>query len=239
VIQVLFLVIATLGVLAALGVVLARNLVHAALYLVAFFFLAACQFVILEAEFMAAIQVLIYIGAVSILLMFGIMLTRNIQGDDTTIVRGSRLIPPGLVSLALIALLCYGAADQVGARGLPTWSSIRARPALGTGVASDPPTARAAAVNEMGRVVGVEMLTRYVIAFEVAGLLLTAALVGAIALARSGDEETPREGAIAAVEPGTTAGPGAGGKGDGRATRAGTASKSEALTSQARVGARS
>ncbi len=85
-VQFLFLVIAALGLLAALGTVLARNLVHAALFLVAFFFTIACQFVLLEAEFLAALQVLVYIGAVAIILMFGIMLTRNIQGDDTTIV---------------------------------------------------------------------------------------------------------------------------------------------------------
>ena len=85
-VQFLFLVIAALGLLTALGTVLARNLVHAALFLVAFFFTVACQFVLLEAEFLAALQVLVYIGAVAIILMFGIMLTRNIQGDDTTIV---------------------------------------------------------------------------------------------------------------------------------------------------------
>ncbi len=83
-IRILFGIIATLGLLSALGTVLARNLVHAALFLVAFFFLVACQFVLLEAEFMAAMQVLVYIGAVAILLLFGIMLTRNIQGDVTT-----------------------------------------------------------------------------------------------------------------------------------------------------------
>ena len=82
VIQVLFVVIAAVGLAAALGTILARNLVRAALYLVAFFFMVACQFVLLEAEFLAALQVLVYIGAVAIILMFGIMLTRNIQGDD-------------------------------------------------------------------------------------------------------------------------------------------------------------
>ncbi len=83
-IQVLFVVIAAVGLVAALGTILARNLVRAALYLIAFFFTVACQFVLLEAEFLAALQVLVYIGAVAILLMFGIMLTRNIQGDDPT-----------------------------------------------------------------------------------------------------------------------------------------------------------
>ena len=93
-------VIAALGLAAALGTVLARNLVHAALFLVAFFFTVACQFVLLEAEFLAALQVLVYIGAVAIILMFGIMLTRNIQGDDPTIVLAAWRIP------ALVAGLC-------------------------------------------------------------------------------------------------------------------------------------
>ena len=106
--------IAALGLLAALGTVLARNLVHAALFLVAFFFTIACQFVLLEAEFLAAIQVLVYIGAVAIILMFGIMLTRNIQGDDTTIVRlPGRFRPwwPGSVSSAI---LVFGINNAVG-----------------------------------------------------------------------------------------------------------------------------
>ena len=65
-IQVLFVVIAAVGLAAALGTILARNLVRAALYLIGFFFTVACQFVLLEAEFLAALQVLIYIGAVAI-----------------------------------------------------------------------------------------------------------------------------------------------------------------------------
>ena len=48
--------------LSSLGTVLARNLVHAALYLIAFFFLGACLFILLEAEFLAAMQVLVYVG---------------------------------------------------------------------------------------------------------------------------------------------------------------------------------
>src|SRR6478672_242122 len=102
--QILFLFIAGLGILAALGTVLARNLVHTALFLVAFFFTIACQFVLLEAEFLAAIQVLIYIGAVAILLLFGIMLTRNIQGDETTTVRWPARIAGSVVGLGVLAI---------------------------------------------------------------------------------------------------------------------------------------
>src|SRR5262249_39169734 len=95
----LFLTISCLGILMALGTVLARHRVHAALFLVGFFFIVACQFVLLEAEFLAAVQVLIYIGAVAILLLFGIMLTRNIQGDETTTGRWPARVPAAVIGL--------------------------------------------------------------------------------------------------------------------------------------------
>lgn len=204
-IQILFLVIAALAILATLGVVLARNLVHAALHLVAFFFLVACLFLLLEAEFLAAIQVLVYIGAVSILLMFGIMLTRNVQGDDTTTARGVTLLPAGIIAVGLISVLCYGIADQEGLAGRQAWTSTPRRPAV-TPESSSEAIARQAAINEMGRSVGNEMMSRYVLPFEVAGLLLTAALVGALALARHEGIHEPfmRTGPIAEVRSGST-----------------------------------
>lgn len=206
--QAIFLQISGLGIAAAVGTVTARNLVHAALYLVAFFFLVACQFVLLEAEFMAAMQVLVYIGAVAILLMFGIMLTRNIQGDETTGGAWTQKIPAAIVAAALLGLLIYGIRDE---KGIPSgegarsaWSATARRPVL-----DEPGRVPSAAVNDMARTIGEEMMTRWVIPFEVAGLLLTAALVGAIALAMSdkADEESPRLGAMATVRPGTTLDP--------------------------------
>jgi NADH:ubiquinone oxidoreductase subunit 6 (subunit J) len=201
VISVLFLVISTLGVLAALGTVLVRNLVHAALYLVAFFFIIACQFVLLEAEFLAAIQVLIYIGAVAILMMFAIMLTRNILGDDASAVPVGWKVPGFLAGLGLFAVLVFGINRHEGTPGHPSWASTTKRPI------APADTPRGAAINNMGKAVGDEMLIRYVVPFEVAGLLLTAALVGAIALAhREGDDHSPRLGAIETVTGGTTEG---------------------------------
>lgn len=186
--QSLFLVVAVLGLFAALGTVLARNLVHAALYLVAYFFVIACQFVMLEAEFLAAIQVLVYVGAVAILLMFGIMLTRNVQGDDTTTVPVGLAAPALIATLGLFFVLAYGVNNHAGLSGQGSWAGMTRRSAV-----SD--TARYQAVNDMGRAVGNEMLQRYALPFEVAGLLLTAALVGAVALAhRDVAEDTPARG---------------------------------------------
>jgi NADH-quinone oxidoreductase subunit J len=193
--QFLFVGIAALGLAAALGTVLARNLVHAALFLVGFFFTVACVFVLLEAEFLAALQVLVYIGAVAILLIFGIMLTRNVQGDDPTSTPSAWQLPGLMAGLVTFLVLAYGIAYQNGLSGRVSWSVTKSRPSIAT-APDQPELPRARAVNNMAKVAGDELMTRYVIAFEVAGLLLTAALVGAIAVAHREEEEpaVPRAG---------------------------------------------
>ncbi len=180
--QILFLILATLAILAALGVVLGRNLVHAALYLVAFFFLVACLFLLLEAEFLAVVQVLVYIGAVAILMMFGIMLTRDIQGESTTNPRLLARIPAALVSLGFLVLIVAGIDRH------PPWVALKTRPSI-----ADRQSPRALAVNNMGKALGDELMGRYALPFEVAGLLLTAVLIGSIALARQETDEPESE----------------------------------------------
>lgn len=187
-IQALFIALSAFGLLMALGTVLSKNLVHAALYLVAFFFIVACQFVLLEAEFMAAIQVLIYIGAVAVILMFGIMLTRNIQGDDTTMV-DSRTRLFGLAAFGAVLVVLV-----LGINAYQPWTDLAVRPEFP--VTADSTTPRGQAILSMTPTVGREMMTRYVVSFELAGLLLTAALVGAVVLAqydRTDDAEAGAE----------------------------------------------
>ncbi len=215
--QFVFIVLSIVGLSMALWAVLARNLVRAALALVGYFFVVACQFILLEAEFMAAMQVVVYIGAVAILLLFGIMLTRNIQGDDTTTSSASTKIFTGLLSLAVFGILLHGFEEQkvrnprentieyeyAKAVGKPlegeyrkAWSELDNRLPVAVrketeetkdGKPASPPTAaegRKTAIDNMGKMVGVELTTRFVVAFEIAGLLLTVALVGAVVLAR-------------------------------------------------------
>ena len=186
-IRVLFLVIAATGLASALATVLIKNLVRAALALAAFFFAVACLFVLLEAEFLAALQVLIYVGAVSILLMFGIMLTRGVQGTDPASRPSAWQLPGVVVGLAVFSLLGYAIFQETGLGTQPAWGAIDPRPAIARGTV-EPGGPRRRAINDMGRVVGVELMTRYVLAFELAGLLLTAALVGAVAVAHREDE---------------------------------------------------
>ncbi len=213
----LFGLISTLAILAALGTVLVRNLVHAALYLVAFFFLIACQFILLEAELIAAIQVMVYIGAIAILMMFGIMLTRNVQGDETTSVVRAWRVPAGVAALGLFTVIAVGISQQEGINGNKAWSDQTSRPVVVPSAVKgfESPTAiangkRAAVIRNMGQAVGEQMLSRFLIPFEVAGLLLTAALVGAIALAvhdGSGTDDPAEETRIAVENETYPAGP--------------------------------
>lgn len=181
----IFALISALGIFSALGTILSRNLIHAALYLIAFFFTIACQFVLLEAEFLAALQVLVYIGAVSILMMFGIMLTRNIQGDETRTLTRNWKIPGLFAGFCLYTVLLFGMSRSDGIRDQAAWNARLSRPSI-----KDVQSPRAKAVNDMARGVGVELMTRHAVAFEIAGLLLTASLVGAIALAHREEDAT-------------------------------------------------
>jgi NADH:ubiquinone oxidoreductase subunit 6 (subunit J) len=201
VLQFVFIVISAIGLAAALGTVLAKNLVRAALYLVAFFFIVACQFVLLEAEFLAALQVLVYIGAVAILLMFGIMLTRNIKGDDPSSNPSAWQLPGLAAGLCLFIVLAYGIAHQKPIGTEYSWAANEVRPPLDS-FSAKAQSPRTLAVNNMAKMVGDELMTRYVIGFEVAGLLLTAALVGAIAVAHREEEDpaAPRTPARATRE---------------------------------------
>ncbi|MER3397146.1 MAG: NADH-quinone oxidoreductase subunit J [Chloroflexota bacterium] len=145
----------TLG--GAAGVVFGRNMFHAALFLVASFFGLAGIYVLLQADFLAAVQVLIYAGAVSILVVFAIMLTRQVERGN----EWNQLRVPGLLLglLLLIGLLAVFTQTQ--------W-------AAGTGPY---PT-------DTVQVLARQLFGPWVLPFEVASVLLLAALVGAIIIAR-------------------------------------------------------
>src|SRR5919202_2909174 len=99
--NVAFGVIAAAMVIAALRVVTAKNLVRAALYLVVVLAGVAAQYILLAAEFTAVVQVLIYIGAIVVLFLFGIMLTRAPIGDEADLDNDQR----GLAALVALFLL--------------------------------------------------------------------------------------------------------------------------------------
>lgn len=155
-----FLVIG-LGVLfAGFRVVTAKNVVHAALFLVAALGGSAALFLLLSAEFVAWVLVLVYIGAVIVLFLFGIMITRAPTGIDEGLDAESKLLP-ALLSLAVFAALSWGSIQAFG----------------------DNPVATAGAPTAT-EILGESLLGRFVIPFEVVGFVLLAALIGGITIAR-------------------------------------------------------
>ena len=106
--DIVFWILAVVAVGAALGVVLVRDLFRAALLLVVVFVAVAGFFVLLSAEFLAVVQVLIYAGAISILIIFAVMLTRDVQRGNLP---NQFHIPAVLFSALLLAVLVVVATD--------------------------------------------------------------------------------------------------------------------------------
>ncbi len=104
--NVAFWMIAVVMAAAAIGVVTMKNIVHAALALVVVLAGVAAQYILLQAEFLGIVQVLIYIGAVIVLFLFGIMLTRAPMRRSTEYDNDQRVLA-GLVSLLIFGVLAY------------------------------------------------------------------------------------------------------------------------------------
>jgi len=155
-----YLVIGIAVLVSAFRVVTSQNLVHAALFLVATLGGVAAFFVMLSAEFVALVIVLVYIGAVIVLFLFGIMITRAPTGVDVAL-DNERKLPAALVSLVLFAAMSYASVEAFGST-----------PIAEQGVATDTAT------------LAEGFLGRFVVPFEVVGFILLAALVGGITLAR-------------------------------------------------------
>ena len=145
---------------ASYRVVTVKNVVHAALFLVTALAGTAVLFLLLSAEFVAWVLVLVYIGAVLVLFLFGIMITRAPTGRDLGLDTDKKTWP-ALLSLATFALL--------------SWASIEA---FGTTEIIDVGEATST------EVLGLALLGRFVIPFEVVSFVLLAALIGGVTLAR-------------------------------------------------------
>jgi NADH-quinone oxidoreductase subunit J len=157
--NVAFWIIAVVMAVAALGVVTMKNIVHAALALVVVLAGVAAQYILLQAEFVGIVQVLIYIGAVIVLFLFGIMLTRAPMRKSSEFDNDQRVLA-GLVSLLIFGVLAS-----------LLWGQFS-----GAKLHLTQPTPTGAVADSIFRT--------YVVAFEVVSMLLLGALVGAIVLAR-------------------------------------------------------
>ena len=155
-----FIVVAVVGSISAVAVVTARNVVHAALYLVVTLASVGITFILLGAEFIGWVQILIYVGAIVILFLFGLMLTKAPIGRDA--LDNQQRWLGALVGLGVFAGLVFLIAEAFP---------------MGDAVATEP-------VRGSTELIGSTLFRDYVLPFEAMAFLLLAALIGAIVLAR-------------------------------------------------------
>ena len=154
-----FWILAIAGILAALGVVLLRNIFRAALSLVLCFLAVAGIYITLSADFLAAVQVLVYVGAISVLIILAIMLTREVpQGSPTNKLR----IPAFIVAILFLVVVAFAIFQT-------SWQIA--------GVPPQEPTTSALAFRLFGE-------GGFILPLEIAPIILLAAILGAIVLVR-------------------------------------------------------
>lgn len=154
-----FFALAFLTIVSSLLVVSSKNIFHSAISLILALFGVAGLFVLLEAPFLAAAQVLIYVGAIAILMIFAVMLTARIA--DSSVRHVNEQVPTGLViSLGLLVIILYS-----------LWS---------TPIAVSPNATSGGAGHKLGEL----FLTKFVLPFEIVSVLLLAALIAALVIAK-------------------------------------------------------
>jgi NADH-quinone oxidoreductase subunit J len=158
-------VVAVVGAIAAVRLVTSRNVVHAALYLVLALAMVAGTYLLVAAEFLAWVQVLIYVGAIVVLLLFSLMLTKAPIGRET--LDNQQRGIAALVGAGVLAGLAFLIQDAFEGARITLQPSRTAQ--IGTAIFRD-----------------------FVLPFEVVSVLLLAALIGAVVIARK--EEVPEAG---------------------------------------------
>jgi NADH-quinone oxidoreductase subunit J len=161
--DIIFYVFAAITVLSALFVVTTRNIVYSAFFLLFTFFGVAGIYVLLGADFIAIAQIMVYVGGILILILFGVMLTNKITGVE--IRTGTVQILPAAIGVGV-----FGGA-VVAAMFYTNWKSEAGAMPVST-------------ANELGQI----LINDYVLIFELLGILLLIALIGAASIARRDKE---------------------------------------------------
>ena len=200
-VDIAFWAIAGMAVAASLMVVTVRDVFKSAVFLAGSFLAAAGLFVLLHAEFLAAVQVLIYVGAISVLIVFTVMLVRQVSGGNRS--GGPFYMFAGGLAAVLVAIaVAYAALNSL-------WSSLdeaaanddrlaaaltgeyEAQPSPGnpdvdlvTLPVNDPDRTQYGVFERATNNLGTMFIRDYVLAFEIISVLLLAALIGALAIAR-------------------------------------------------------
>ncbi|MCB9250252.1 MAG: NADH-quinone oxidoreductase subunit J [Ignavibacteriales bacterium] len=161
--DIIFYLFAAITIVSGIVVVNAKNIVHSAFSLLLTFFGVSGIYVLLGADFLAIVQIMVYVGGILILLLFGVMLTNKIT--DVEIRSGSFQVFPAIIGLAAFAAILFGVMTSTN------WKTESFEiPATTT--------------FQLGRL----LISEYALVFELLGILLLVALIGAASIARRDKE---------------------------------------------------
>ena len=183
--DIIFWVIAISSIVAAIAVVQLRDLFRAALFLVVTLAGIAGLFVMLRAEFLAIVQIVIYVGAISVLLLFAVLTTRDVSyGNPSNKLR----VPAAILALGLLTVLVFVSINtewNLLSDVIPEPGSVDMSASAG-GTVLDPATIEQVKTVLQNTIPGIAdlLLRDFVLAFEAGSVLLLAAIVAALALVR-------------------------------------------------------
>jgi NADH-quinone oxidoreductase subunit J len=184
---VLFYVLAIMTLFMAVFVVTARVAVHSALFLISTLVNVALLFILLRAEFVAGVQILVYVGGVMVLFLFVIMLVQTRAEEESRVKLYTGQTWPAVIIALLLAVSFYFAMNPAQAAFRPPVDATAA--AASTADAGERSNAGAGYVSQDTQQVGDALYRKAALPFEIASLLLLVAMVGAVLLARGTKQE--------------------------------------------------
>ena len=185
--DIVFWILSLMAIVGSLGVVLVSNLFRAALLLIVVFVAVAGMFILLSAEFLAVVQILIYVGAIAILIIFAVMLTRDVQRGNLP----NRMHIPAAVFAALLFTALVAVAVETKGDFLPAEHQERVelvQVSAVTIITDEALNYEGLSLQEQEEIQGSGLadllISDYVLPFEAVSVLLLAALIGALVLVR-------------------------------------------------------
>ncbi len=165
-------IISAILIFSAIMVVAGKHILHSAFYLAATLLCVAMYFIMLRAEYLAAVQILVYIGSIIVMIIFALMLTRTKVGEKTNITNNQRILAAFIAVVLFISLALVFSFSRVNT------------------VSETASTLNIISIKDFAGV----LFSKYALPFEIASLLLLAALVGSIVIAMKEKKEEPDEG---------------------------------------------
>jgi NADH:ubiquinone oxidoreductase subunit 6 (subunit J) len=185
--DIVFWILSLMAIVGSLGVVLVSNLFRAALLLIVVFVAVAGMFILLSAEFLAVVQILIYVGAIAILIIFAVMLTRDVQRGNLP----NRMHIPAAVFAALLFTALVAVAVDTKWDFLPAEHQERVelvQVSAVTIITDEVLNDEGLSLQEQEEIqesgLADLLISDYVLPFEAVSVLLLAALIGALVLVR-------------------------------------------------------